>query len=66
MPFIGDSDRMIVHNAWLETRQCKLNEIDAKNRELFSSLKDAHKQGYENCQCCIGGNNNKRRKRTEQ
>jgi hypothetical protein len=48
MLFIGDSNRMVVHNALLETRQCKLNEISPRNRELFASFHDAHKQGYKN------------------
>lgn len=64
MLFIGDSDRMVVHNLSLETRQCKLNEINVQNRDLFSSLQDAHRQGYESCQYCLG-NKNKKGKRAK-
>ena len=55
MLFIGDSDRMLVHNVSLETRQCKMNEITAMNKEIFTSLKDAHILVL-NCQYCIGKN----------
>jgi hypothetical protein len=63
MLFIGDSYRRVVHNSWLETRKCKLNEINPENRELFSTLEDAIKEGYEKCQYCMGNNDKRRRKK---
>jgi len=52
--YICNTKSRIVHNAVLETRRCKVEEIKAEERELFTSLMKAIVQGYRACPHCIG------------
>ena len=52
--YVCNTKSRIVHNAVLETRKCKLEEIKTEERELFTSLMKAIMQGYVACPHCIG------------
>ena len=52
--YVCNTKSKIVHNAILETRRCKLEEIKTEERELFTSLIKAIMQGYTACPHCIG------------
>ena len=45
-----------VHDLDNEKIQCQIDEIIAAGHAVpFSSLQDAHNQGFDNCAYCIGG-----------
>jgi hypothetical protein len=52
--YVCNTKSKIVHNAILETRRCKIEEIKTEERELFTSLMKAIMQGYTACPHCIG------------
>ncbi len=52
--YVCNTKSKIVHNASLEARRCKLEEIKTEERELFTSLMKAIMQGYVACPHCIG------------
>ena len=52
--FVCNTKSKVVHNASIEARSCKLEEIKTEERELFTSLMKAIMQGYRACPHCIG------------
>ena len=51
--YVCNTKSKIVHNAILETRKCKIEEIKTEERELYTSLMKAIMQGYTACPHCI-------------
>ena len=50
--YLGNKRSKEVHDTYNETSNCQLNEIVEK--EYFSTLYEAHNNGYDNCHWCIG------------
>ncbi len=56
--FCGNTNKMEVHDLDNEKRVCQIEEIiDANPTQTFipDTLEEAYKEGYDNCQYCIGG-----------
>ena len=55
----ANPDKMEVHdldNEKTGANQCQIDEIiAAKNERPYTSLDTAHRDGYDNCQYCLGG-----------
>ena len=55
--FCGNFNKMEVHDLDSEKANCQINEIiDASHAKPFDpdTLKQAHKEGYDNCHYCVG------------
>ena len=55
--YLGDESTMLVHKLEKENNACDIEEIIAKeNAVVFSpdKLNEAHRQGYNNCEYCLG------------
>ena len=52
--FVCNTKNRVVHNASLETRRCKLDDLKIEEREFYTSLMNAIMQGYRACPHCIG------------
>ena len=52
--YVCNTKSKIVHNASLEARSCKIEQIKTEERELFTSLMKAIMEGYRACPHCIG------------
>jgi hypothetical protein len=53
--YLGNSNEKEVHNLDNEKDDCNIAQIKPGHRVRFSSLPEAHRQGYDNCSHCIGG-----------
>jgi len=54
MQFLGNKNTMEVHNTLNEKGQCQLREIKVDHKRWFSTLSEAHAEGFDNCAYCIG------------
>ena len=54
MRYLGNKNTMEVHDTENEQENCQLSEIKDDHKEWFSSLEQAHTEGFDNCRWCIG------------
>ena len=52
--FLGNKNTMEVHDTFNEKKQCQLNEIKPDHKKELASLSQAHSEGFDNCDWCIG------------
>lgn len=56
--YLGNNNKMEVHDLSKETRNCQIDEIRAAGHAVDfppgTSLDDIHSQGYDNCHWCLG------------
>lgn len=55
--FLGNKNTMEVHDLMRQNANCQINEIKFEHRKYFipDTLTQAHKEGFDNCDYCIGG-----------
>ncbi len=56
--YLGNTNKMEVHDLNNEQPQCQINEIIAAGHAVVfapDSLEQAHREGFDNCAWCIGG-----------
>ena len=54
--YLANTNKKEVHDLDKEDTQCQIDEIiTAKHDKPYTSLDDAHRDGYDNCHYCIGG-----------
>jgi len=54
--YCGNTNEMEVHNLDNEQENCQIDEIiEAGNDKPYTSLSNAHDDGYDNCHWCLGG-----------
>jgi hypothetical protein len=50
--YVGDSEKNVVHKNEPVSQRCvEADSIKPENKVFFSTLVDAHKEGYRDCQC---------------
>ena len=56
--FLGNTNKMEVHDLDAETVQCQIDEILAADHAVAfepDDLSTAHASGFDNCHYCVGG-----------
>jgi len=54
--FCGDRAAKEVHDLDNEQQLCRIDEvIAANNAQPYLRVKDAHRDGYDDCRLCLGG-----------
>lgn len=52
--YLGNKHTKEVHDTLNEKEQCQLSEIKSDHKKWFSTLAEAHNEGFDNCAWCIG------------
>ena len=54
--YLGNANKMEVHDLDSEKTQCQIDEIiKAGHERPFGTLAEARARGYDNCAYCLGG-----------
>ena len=54
MQFLGNRNELEVHDLTREDPRCQISKIKPEHKVWFSSLPEAHRAGFDNCNWCIG------------
>ncbi len=54
-PYFGNSKTMIVHDLNRVKSECKISEVEPKNKKYFDpdSIEQALKEGFKKCKCVL-------------